>query len=178
VSSPAVSADEASSNHAGSENESVIVHGILCEVGHFNHPKSLYCSSCGRSTVHRTRVPVSRPRPSLGVVVSDSGEIYSLDSDYVVGRDPTLEPAVQSGQARVLTLEDPERSVSRVHADIRLQDWDVYIVDRGSANGTFVATRDETEWRQLPPDAPHRITPGTRIAFGRRVMTYNSHHHV
>lgn len=158
------------------EPEGTIVDGILCERGHFNHPFALYCSSCGVSTVHRTRTTVKGPRPTLGVVVTDDGTTYTLDADYIVGREPEREPSVQSGHVRLLKLQDPERSISRVHAEIRLLDWDVFIVDRGSANGTFVAARDEVSWKRLPAGKPEKVMPGTRVAFGRRVMTYDTHH--
>jgi hypothetical protein len=155
-----------------------MVDGILCERGHFNHPLALYCSTCGVSTVHRTRTTVKGPRPTLGVIVIDDGTTYTLDADYVVGREPDQAPAVQSDAARPLRLFDTERSTSRVHAEIRLQEWDVLVVDRGSANGTYVLPREAGQWQRLAAETPQKIEPGTRVAFGRRVMTYDTHHQV
>jgi hypothetical protein len=163
---------------AKAEIEGVIVDGILCENGHFNHPNALYCAVDGVSTVHRTRTPVKGPRPSLGVIVADDGQTYSLDSNYVVGRDPDQDPAARSAHTRPLRLEDPALSVSRVHAEIQLKGWDVYIVDRGSANGTFVAEGEQGEWVQLTAGQPQLIKSGMRIAFGQRVVTYNTHHQI
>ena len=85
---------------------------------------------------------------------------------------------VESDEARSLKLQDAERSLSRVHAEIRLIDWDVYIVDRGSANGTYVLPRGAQQWKRLVADAPEKILPGTRVAFGKRVVTYESHHQI
>lgn len=157
-------------------SDAPLVKGVLCANGHFNHPQARYCSVDGVSMVHRTLAPVQRPRPTLGVMVSDDGSAYPLDHDYLVGREPDGDERVISGEFTPLFLEDAERSVSRVHAEIRLEGWDVTIVDRDSANGTYVAPRGETEWRRLPSGRQETIAPGTRIAFGKRTMTFDSHH--
>lgn len=157
-------------------SDAPLVKGVLCANGHFNHPQARYCSVDGVSMVHRTLAPVQRPRPTLGVMVSDDGSAYPLDHDYLVGREPDGDERVISGEFTPLFLEDAERSVSRVHAEIRLEGWDVTIVDRDSANGTYLAARGETEWRRLPSGRQEIIAPGTRIAFGKRTMTFDSHH--
>lgn len=157
-------------------SDAPLVKGVLCANGHFNHPQARYCSVDGVSMVHRTLAPVQRPRPTLGVMVSDDGSAYPLDHDYLVGREPDGDERVSSGEFTPLLLEDAERSVSRVHAEIRLEGWDVTVVDRDSANGTYVAARGETEWRRLPSGRQETIAPGTRIAFGKRTMTFDSHH--
>lgn len=157
-------------------SDAPLVKGVLCQNGHFNHPEARYCSVDGVSMVHRTLTPVQRPRPTLGVLVSDDGSVYSLDRDYLVGREPDGDEGVLSGELRPLHLEDVERSVSRVHAEIRLEGWDVTIADRDSANGTYVAARGETEWRRLASGRPEIVDSGTRIAFGKRIVTFDSHH--
>lgn len=157
---------------------SPLVYGVLSPSGYFNHPDALFCAVTGVSMLHRTHVLVQRPRPPLGVVVADDGSTFTLDSSYVVGREPERDPQVEAGGARPLKLQDSERSLSRVHADIRLIDWDVHIVDRGSANGTYVLPRGGQQWKRLVADTPEKIVPGTRVAFGKRVMTYESHHQI
>lgn len=153
-----------------------LVKGVLCRNGHFNHPQSRYCSVDGISMVHRTLAPVQRPRPPLGVLVGDDGSAYPVDQNYLVGREAEHDDRVTSGAFVPLQLEDAERSVSRVHAEIVLQDWDVTVIDCGSANGTYLAGREDTEWRRLAAGQPGNVAPGTRIAFGKRVMTFDSHH--
>lgn len=167
---------EAAADVEAPSRDAPLVKGVLCQNGHFNHPQARYCSVDGVSMVHRTLAPVQRPRPPLGVLVSDDGSAYSLDHDYLVGRDPDAEEGVVSGELTPLRLVDEERSVSRVHAEIRLDGWDVTVVDRESANGTYVAARTETDWRRLAPGRPEIVAPGTRIAFGKRVLTFDSHH--
>jgi hypothetical protein len=147
--------------------------GIHCQNGHFNRPDVLYCSACGVSTVHLTARPVEGPRPPLGVVVLDDGTTYVLDSDYVIGRDPETDPAVIEGTARPLVLDDPDRSVSRVHAEIRLNGWDVTVVDRGGANGTHVCAPGAGAWTRLDANVPAKLTPGSHVLVGRRTFVFN-----
>lgn len=151
----------------------VPVEGILCSRRHLNSPDALYCSSCGISMVHRTHDLVEGPRPPLGFLVLDDGSMFTLDSDYVIGREPAVEG---DDLARPLTLDDPDRTVSRVHAEIRLEGWDVRFVDRGSANGTFVWDGDRTQWRRLEAGASEKIVPGSRVALGQRTLVYETPH--
>ena len=160
------------------EDDAPLVWGVISPTGYFNHPDALYCAVTGVSMLHRTHALVQRPRPPLGVMVADDGSTFRLTKDYVVGREPEPDPKVTSGQADPLKLIDQERSLSRIHAEIRLVDWDVYVVDRGSANGTYVLRRGEQQWRRLVAETPEKIVPGTRIAFGKRVMTFESHHQI
>ncbi len=155
-----------------------LVYGVLSPTGYFNHPDALFCAVTGVSMLHRTHALVQRPRPPLGVVVADDGSTFTLNSNYIVGREPERDPQVEADQARPLKLQDAERSLSRVHAEIRLVDWNVVIVDRGSANGTYVLPRGGQQWKRLVADTPETIVPGTRVAFGKRVMTYESHHQI
>jgi FHA domain len=151
------------------------VRGVICSRGHFNDPAAPFCSVCGISMVQRTLNLVEGPRPPLGVIVLDDGTTFTLDSDYVLGREPETDPAVVSGQARPLSLPDPDRTVSRVHAGLVIDGWNVKAVDRGSANGTFVASSADDEWVALIPNRPTLVKPGTRIRLGQRVLLFDSH---
>ena len=154
----------------------VLVSGIVCSRGHFNDPGSAYCGFCGISMVQRTHEFVSAPRPTLGVLIFDDGAAFTVDGDYVVGREPELDPAVATGKARPLTLIDEDSTISRVHAALRLEDWRTLIEDRGSANGTFVSRSDTGDgWLRLSAGQPTVLTPGQRIRFGLRVAVFESH---
>jgi hypothetical protein len=153
-----------------------IVKGILCKRGHFNHPLSPFCSQCGIAMVHQTHVLVDGPRPSLGVLIVDDGTVISLDADYIIGREPERDQAVQDGRARALNLHDPEQALSRVHAAILIEDWDVKVEDRGSANGTFLAVPGQENWTRLVPHQLTTINAGTYVAVGQRTLVFDSHH--
>lgn len=154
------------------------VDGILCELDHFNHPQALFCASCGRSTVHRTRVLVRRGRPSLGVLVLDEGTTFTLDAGYVVGREPEQDDEVRRMLLRPLRLIDPQRAMSRAHAVLRLEGWDVVVADRESANGTFLLLPGSERWMRLPRGGSQVLPPGGRLGLAGRVLSYDSHHQI
>ncbi len=151
------------------------VHGVMCARGHFNDPNSPFCATCGISMVQQTHNLVEGPRPPLGVLVLDDGSTYVVDRDIVVGREPDTDEGVAAGSVRGIALPDPERAISRVHARVTLHDWEVRVADAGSANGTFVATRDATQWTPVAPNAPVTLTPGMHVLVGPRVLSFDSH---
>jgi hypothetical protein len=151
------------------------VQGIVCSRGHFNDPTSLFCALCGISMVQQTHHLVTGVRPPLGVVVLDDGTVYALTTDYVVGREPEHDPTALSGKAVPLTLDDPDLAMSRVHARIMLDGWEVRIEDAHSANGTFVAPTPDAAWTRLEPGLPTTIVPGTRVTMGGRTLVFESH---
>jgi hypothetical protein len=150
----------------------VEVEGIRCSRGHFNHPDARYCASCGIKMVHLTRKPVLGPRPPVGLLVGDDGTTWALDTGYVIGREPQLDEGVRSGTARPLVMGEAG-TMSRVHAEIQLDGWDVLVIDLGSTNGTFVRI-GEQGWERLAPREARAITPGTEISLGERRMVFES----
>jgi pSer/pThr/pTyr-binding forkhead associated (FHA) protein len=153
----------------------VQVQGIVCSRGHFNDPTSIYCATCGISMVHQTHNLVPGPRPPLGVVVLDDGSVFPLSEDYVIGREPDNADDVRAGRALPLALDDPDALVSRVHARILLEGWDVRILDAGSSNGTFVAKPGDADWTRLVAQEPVTILPGTRVTMGSRSLVFDSY---
>jgi hypothetical protein len=154
----------------------VMVQGIECSRQHFNDPTSIYCAVCGISMVHQTHNLVSGLRPPLGVLVLDDGGVFTLDGDYVIGREPDNAEEVTAGTATPLALEDPDVTMSRVHAKLLLVGWDVRLVDAGSANGTYYAPPGQTEWTRLPASESAVLKPGTKVSIGGRTLVFDSHH--
>jgi hypothetical protein len=152
----------------------VIVEGIHCSRGHLNDPRVAFCASCGIRMDNRTAVPVHGRRPPLGLLLLDDGVIHVLDDDCLLGRRPDTDEAVVDGRFRSIRLDDDRGSISRVHAEIRLHNWDTVLVDRGSANGTYIAGPTDTDWSRLVPFQPLVLTPGTQVRIGRRQLTYQS----
>jgi hypothetical protein len=126
--------------------------------------------------VQQTSYLVKGVRPPLGVFVFDDGTTFTVDSDYVIGREPEGDPRVISGEARPMAIPDPERAISRVHAEIHLKGWDVVVEDRGSANGTYILPPGGTEWLRLPSDTSASVPTGARVLVGRRHFIFDSHH--
>jgi hypothetical protein len=153
-----------------------LVEGVLCSREHLSSPSSAYCGVCGIAMVHRTHNVVVGPRPPLGVLVFDDGTTYTLDAGYVIGREPEDDPRVMAGRARPLVLDDPDRGVSRHHAEVVLDGWDVLIVDRGSTNGTFVYDDVSERWERLARDVPFALAPSMRVALGKRTFVFETPH--
>ncbi|MGY1770739.1 FHA domain-containing protein [Blastococcus sp. SYSU D00813] len=152
------------------------VKGILCKNGHLNDPRVLFCAQCGIRTTQQTAVFVEGVRPPLGLLVFDNGATVSLDADYLLGREPETDERVRSGGHRPLLVVDQTGGVSRHHAEIRLEGWDVVLTDIGSANGTLFARRGELAWTSLIPGQPVQLTPGMTVRMGGRQFAFESPH--
>jgi hypothetical protein len=160
--------------HEPATPQPVVVEGVECANRHFNHPFALRCATCGLSLLGSTRHTVKGPRPPLGTLTFEDGLSVVLDADYVVGREPDHDPAVLAGEARPLVIDDPEHLVSRVHAEVRILEWDVTIVDRGSANGVAVLHPESSGWERLDAGERVVISPGTQLSIGKKVLTYDA----
>ena len=154
----------------------VVVKGFRCSRNHLNDPRVSFCSVCGIRMDQRTGILVDGRRPPLGLLVLDIGATFVLDDNYLLGRNPETDEAVVSGRLRPIRLDDDSGTLSRVHAEIRLQGWDVVLVDRGSANGTYVAAAQQPGWTRLAPRAAFVLAPGTHVRTGRRMFTFESAH--
>ena len=82
-----------------------------------------------------------------------SGKVYRLEDFTLIGR----------GEGATLRLSDA--GVSRQHAAIRREDLDYWMVDLGSANGTFVNDKALTAARVLKH--------GDRIRLGNLVLVFH-----
>lgn len=152
-----------------------VVKGVECSRDHLNDPRVSFCAVCGIRMDQPTRVLVDGARPPLGVLVLDDGTSYVLDSDCVLGREPEQAGAVGRG-ARPIRLPDRSGGMSRVHAEIRLVDWDVTVVDRGSANGTHVMQPGRPDWVRASPGHQVVLRPGAQVLIGGRTITFDSPH--
>lgn len=155
--------------------ETPVVHGILCSRSHFNNPQAAYCMVCGISMVHLTHNLVPGPRPTLGFMVFDDGSTYTLDRSYLLGREPG---EVADRTMVSLAVPDDRQTVSRRHAEVRLDDWNVTVVDLGSTNGSFLWNAALARWDPLTAHQPVSLAPGAIVAVGRRTFVYESVHRV
>jgi len=149
------------------------VQGHLCPRGHLNDPRSQFCNQCGARMDERGALVVGA-RPTLGVLVFDDGASYTVDSEYLVGRMPESDQRVSAGDLGSIVVEDRSGAVSRVHAEIRIDGWDVLLADTGSRNGTFVAGPTQQGWSPLQPGRSRRLVPGTRVRMGGRTFVFEA----
>jgi hypothetical protein len=158
------------------EMPAAIVDGIYCKNGHFNDPDARNCAVCGIGMGHLMKQRQKGNRPSLGVLILNDGSVCQLDADYVIGREPTLDSAVAEGRARPLRLSGASGVVSRTHARVELDGWQVFITDLNSANGTQVLMPGERNPVNLQPGVRTRLAAGAQIRLGGEYgMQYDSH---
>ncbi len=107
----------------------------------------------------------------MGHLVSTDGARIPLDRDYVLGREPEVDPTVRSGAATPVRLADDENLVSRVHSYIAVDSGEVSLRDASSANGTYMAAPGDEAWARVGND-PVVLPPMWSVRVGNRVFTY------
>ena len=101
-----------------------------------------------------------------GVLVVGDTSVAVITHTTVVGRDPANDPQVSAGSVPGVVLTGADLSVSRVHAEIRVEGDRVSVVDRGSTNGTHLRRAGTGAVQRLDPHAAVEIAHGDTIAFG------------
>lgn len=160
----------------GKSEAGVVVKGFKCARHHLNDPRVSFCAVCGIRMDQLTCVLTDGVRPPLGLLLLDDGNQFVLDTDLVLGREPEHAEAVVSRGAQPVRLEDRSGGMSRAHAEIRLIDWDVTVVDGGSTNGTHIRQPGHEEWVRAIPGHPVKLMPGAQVLLGGRVVTFDSQH--
>lgn len=119
---------------------------------------------------------VSAPQPGHAVpmglhrwVVLDDNTRFDLDRNLVIGRDPNGSEAARSG-FRPVAIDDPAGLTSRAHAEIRIVNEDVVVVDLNSTNGVFVREEEQHRWTRLEPWQPAIWRPGGYVQVGGRIL--------
>jgi len=151
----------------------VMVEGVVCENNHFNDPRVQHCTRC-MAKIDNSSLLMHGYRPSLGYLLFDDGLAYDLDRSYVIGREPG---EVANPHTDALALADDKEIMSRVHAEIRLIDWDVQVVDANSTNGSYLWSSTENRWVRLPPNQGIVLSPGAKVMLGGRSFSYEGQSH-
>ena len=139
------------------------VQAVFCCAGHPNPPHADRCRSCRGEISDRTVRSIARP--SVGRLRFLSGAMVELDRSQLIGRRPAVGAAQPiTEMPGFVTVPDPEQALSRVHAEVRLDGWEVFVVDRGSKNGTFVEIPGHPPTK-LRAGEPCLIVVGTRVTL-------------
>ncbi len=115
--------------------------------------------------------PNGMPNAPAGYLVFDDNTNFTVDRSYIVGRDPSVQPG---RNLEPLKVETDAKTLSRNHAEIKLVDNTVQIIDLESTNGTFMWDKTFERWNQLAPHQAVNIRPGDSIALGRRTFVFEA----
>lgn len=138
------------------------VRAVRCPAGHPNPLTARQCRICGQAiTDHTVDVVV---RPVLARLVFDSGKVVLVDRSLIIGRRPTA-PAGGSEEVALVVRTSAGGDLSRVHAVLGIDGWDLSLEDAGSLNGTEVQSPDGFRRRVREHD-PVPVGPGCRVVLG------------
>ena len=121
---------------------------------------------------HRRCSPgtASSPGP-LGVLTSQDGPPIVLTGVLVLGREPSQDPAVESGEAAPVQLQDPDHVISRVHAYVSVENGIVLVRDADSMHGTYFSPPGGEQWTRIGTE-PSPLPPGWSMQIGPQVFTF------
>ena len=135
--------------------------GPVCKNGHENAPGATTCWVCGVAV----GAAADGGQP-VGRLVGAAGIDVAVKGNLIIGRRAAEAPEVISGSAQAINTPVDNQAVSRVHAEIRVDGVNTLLIDRNSANGTFVMPPRTSEWIRLEPGHGVKIVPGTGIMIG------------
>lgn len=136
------------------------VHAVYCPSGHLNPTHTGTCRACGLPIEDQEHVSV--PRPVLGTITFTDGRVVHVSRPLLIGRSPKADGVLSGEPPELVVVPSPLKEISSTHVELRLEGWQVLVVDRQSTNGTvvFAPGRDP---QRLRPGEPVPITPGTRV---------------
>ncbi|WP_413600677.1 FHA domain-containing protein [Curtobacterium sp. Curtsp57] len=101
--------------------------------------------------------------PGLPQLVFTTGQTLVVrEGTVLLGRRP--EDIAAAEGAAAFALDDPDRSMSRVHAAVVFGAAGLRVVDRGSGNGTVLRRGDRED--RCPEGLPVELVPGDELWFG------------
>ncbi|MGV0111880.1 RDD family protein [Arthrobacter sp. CP30] len=106
--------------------------------------------------------------PVLRVLVFDDGTEVEIAGQALIGRNP--EPRAGESVNYLINFADLNRSVSKTHVHVGVDDGAVWVTDRGSTNGSFLLDQTGVE-QPLHPEVPMLLPSGCGVRFGDRRFT-------
>jgi hypothetical protein len=143
------------------------VRAVRCPYEHLSPADAPNCRVCG--TPIAAQDPVSVGRPALGLLRFSTGDVVPLDRGVLLGRSPSADDEHDPNRPHLVALPSPNKDISRTHAEVRLGDWTVSVVDLGSTNGTTVTVPGQTPVR-LNPNEPFELAPNAEVNLADEVV--------
>ncbi|WP_418908614.1 RDD family protein [Glutamicibacter endophyticus] len=110
-----------------------------------------------------TRLRVERD--PVMVLHFDDGQALTIEHSALIGRNPA--PAEGEQVDELISLDDPERTVSKTHLLVQSGASGLWVTDRQSANGSYIVD-GQGGTRDLVPGQPQQVSPGQTVYFGER----------
>ena len=109
--------------------------------------------------------PAAEPTPPAldWVAVLDDGRRLSVDRLVLLGRNPRPQPGEEDAQ--LVKLADETRTVSKVHLAIGIDPAGLFVVDRGSTNGSTVTSPGGASKRCQPGEVVY-VSAGSIVSMG------------
>ena len=82
--------------------------------------------------------PVIVDRPPLGILVFSNGERIVVDRSVIIGRNPKVTETSGGELPRIARFDDSTLGLSRSHAQVVVEGWQMFVEDLDSRNGTDV----------------------------------------
>lgn len=96
----------------------------------------------------------------------DDGRLVTVDGLVLIGRNPQPQA---SEQAQLVQAGVESRMVSKTHVAVGLDHRGLYVMDRGSTNGTAIANAGG-QFEPCAPGDPVRVREGQIVSFGDRYL--------
>lgn len=114
---------------------------------------------------------VVNPVPSFLVFEFDTGQRVRVATPGVgiIGRGPRVLPA-DSPESQLVTVSDPDSTVSKRHASFEVTGSTVWVTDLGSTNGTFIIS-DGVVGSQLSTGHRREVPLGGAVRIGDRTFS-------
>lgn len=143
------------------EPDAGAVRAVRCPGGHLSADTASACRVCATPIPPQQAMTV--PRPVLGVLRLSTGDEIALDRGVLLGRAPTA-PVDGRQRTHLVRLTSEDKQISRNHVEIRLDGWEVLVVDLGTKNGTELHHPDGLR-EQLDAHTPTVLLPGARVVL-------------
>lgn len=147
----------------GFDHSEVAVSAILCPHDHPNPPERGRCWRCAATLDSSAVVRVARP--ALGTVVLDDGRVVDIDRMVLLGRSPRAERTDAAHLPALVSVGSEAPGVSRTHARIFVDGWQVLVEDLGSTFGSTLIGADGAT-RRLRPGQPELVNGDSVLDLG------------
>lgn len=141
-----------------------MVEALVClECENPNPPPASRCRYCA-ALLSSTDTDVSEvPQPALGVIHLSGGREELLDADLLIGRNPGYLPLDR--YQRAVKHAEEDRSVSRRHIELNLDQWKVMVLNLNDDAHTTLESRDGRRTKLLP-GSPQQLRSGDTVHYG------------